>query len=355
MTWEDAINCADFEALAAGLLDPGTLGYYAGGAADERALRENAAAYARRQLRPRVLVDVDTISTATTVLGQAVSMPLLVAPMALQRMAHPDGEVATARAAAAAGTLFTLSTLATSRPAEIAERAPAAPRWFQIYVLRDLAVTRALCDEAAAHGFDGYVLTVDAPRPGRRERDLRTGFRVPPDVDMPAMRAVLGDDACPTPQDFFALVDPSITWDTVGRLADELDGPLLLKGIATAEDAELACEHGAAAVVVSNHGGRQLDAAPATIDVLEEVVDAVAGRIEVYVDGGVRRGSDVVTALGLGARAVLLGRPVLWALAAGGEPAVARLLALLQAEIELTLALIGAPSPAHVTRRHVAP
>jgi isopentenyl diphosphate isomerase/L-lactate dehydrogenase-like FMN-dependent dehydrogenase len=355
MTWMDTINSADFEALAAEVLPAGTLGYFAGGANDERALRDNAAAYARRRLRPRVLVDVEHVATATTVLGVPVSMPLLVAPMALQRLAHPDGEVATARAAAAAGTLFTLSTLASSRPAEIAEQAPAAPRWFQIYVLRDPGVTRALCDEAAAHGFGAFVLTVDAPRPGRRERDLRTGFRVPPEIDMPAMRAVLGDDACPTPQDFFALVDPGITWDTVAALADELDAPLVLKGIQTAEDAELACEHGAAAIVVSNHGGRQLDAATATLDVLEEVVDAVGGRLEVYVDGGVRRGSDVVTALGLGARAVLMGRPVLWALAAGGEPAIARLLALMRAEIELALSLIGAPSPAGVTRRHVAP
>jgi len=355
MSWTDAINAADFEAIAVERLPAGTLGYFAGGAADERALRDNAAAYARRRLRARVLVDVEHVATDTTILGLPVSMPLLVPPMALQRMAHPDGEVATARAAAAAGTLFTLSTLASSRPQEISEHAPAAPRWFQIYMLRDRAVTRALCDEAAAHAFNGFVLTVDAPRPGRRERDLRTGFRVPPDVEMPAMRAVLGADACPSPQDFFALVDPGVTWDTVAQLAEELEGPLILKGIQTAEDAELACEHGASAVVVSNHGGRQLDAAGATIDLLEEVVDAVAGRIEVYVDGGVRRGSDVVTALGLGARAVLMGRPVLWALAAGGEPAVARLLELMRAEIELTLSLIGASSPAAVTRRHVAP
>jgi isopentenyl diphosphate isomerase/L-lactate dehydrogenase-like FMN-dependent dehydrogenase len=355
MSWESAINAADFEALAAEVLPAGPLGYYAGGANDERALRDNVAAYARRTLRPRVLAGIERPSTATAVLGLPVAMPLLIAPTALQRMAHPDGEVATARAAAAAGTLFTLSTLASSRPAEIAQCAPAAPRWFQIYVLRDRAVTRALCAEATAHGFDGFVLTVDASHPGRRERDLRTGFRVPATVDMPAMRAVLGDDACPTVQEFFSLVDPTITWDTVAELADELDAPLILKGVQTPEDAELACEHGAAAIVVSNHGGRQLDAVGATIDLLEPIVDAVGGRVEVYVDGGVRRGTDVLTALGLGAQAVLIGRPVLWALATGGEPAVARLLELLRAEIELGLSLIGAPSPSHVTRRHVAP
>ena len=355
MSWEQALNTADFAALAAAVLPAGTLGYFDGGANDERVLAENVAAYARRRLRPRVLVDVERIDTATTVLGTPVSMPLLIAPTALQRLAHPDGEVASARAAAAAGTIFTLSTLASSRPLEIAERAPAAPRWFQIYVLRDRAVTRALCDEATAHGFTAFVLTVDAPRPGRRERDLRTGFRVPPDVDQPAMRAVLGADATPSTQEFFALVDAGITWDDVATLAGELDAPLVLKGIQTPEDAVLACEHGAAAIVVSNHGGRQFDATGSTLDLLEPIVDAVAGRIEVYVDGGVRRGTDVLVALGLGARAVLIGRPVLWALAAGGEPAVARLLELLRAEIELGLSLLGAASPSHVTRRHVAP
>jgi isopentenyl diphosphate isomerase/L-lactate dehydrogenase-like FMN-dependent dehydrogenase len=354
-SWQDAINAADFEALAAEILPAGPLGYYAGGAGDERTLRDNRAAYDRHHLRPRVLVDVEHTSTATSVLGTPVSMPLLIAPTALQGMAHPDRELATARAAAAAGTVFTLSTLASSRPQEIAAAAPPAPRWFQIYMLRDRAVTRALCAEAAAHAFSAFVLTVDAPVPGRRERDLRTGFRVPPEVDMPAMRAVLGDDACPTVQEFFHLVDPGITWDTVAELADELEAPLVLKGIQTPEDAELACEHGAAAIVVSNHGGRQLDGTAATIDLLEPIVDAVGGRIEVYVDGGVRRGTDVVTALALGARAVLIGRPVLWALACGGEPAVARLLDLLRAEIGGALSLLGAPSPAQVTRRHVAP
>ncbi len=356
MSWDEAINAADFEALAERALPAGTLGYFAGGANDERALRDNVAAYARRRLRPRVLVDVDVVSTQTTALGTPISMPLIVAPMALQRMAHPDGEPATARAAAAAGTILTLSTLATSSPAEVAEQAPAeAPRWFQLYMLRDRGVTRALCDDALARGFRAVVLTVDAPRPGRRERDLRTGFHVPDDIDVPAISAVLGADACPTVQDFFALVDGAITWDTVAELAGELKVPLVLKGIQTAEDARLACEHGAGAIVVSNHGGRQLDAVGATIDLLPEIVDAVAGRLEVYVDGGVRRGSDVLVALGLGARAVLVGRPVLWALTCGGEPAVARLLELLRAEIELGLSLIGAPSPAHVTRRHVAP
>jgi isopentenyl diphosphate isomerase/L-lactate dehydrogenase-like FMN-dependent dehydrogenase len=355
MTWEESTSIADVARAAVDVLPPGTYGYYAGGAGDERTLEANVAAYGRHHLRPRVLVDVSATSAATTVLGTPVSMPLLVAPTALQRMAHPDGEPGTARAAAAAGTIFTLSTLASSRPSEVAAHAPAdAPRWFQLYLFRDGGITRALCEEAVAHGFGAVVLTVDAPRAGRRERDLRTGFVVPPEIDMPAVRAALGRDACPTPAEFFSIVDRSVTWETVAQLARDLPVPLVLKGIQTAEDAALACEHGVAAIVVSNHGGRQLDTVGATIDLLPEIVEAVAGRIEVYVDGGVRRGTDVLVALALGARAVLVGRPILWGLAVGGEAGVRRVLELLHEEIELGLTLLGAPSPAHVTSAHVA-
>jgi len=347
------VNLADFEAAAAQRLEAGLLGYYAGGAGDERTLRENVAAFARRRLRPRVLVDVSAVDAATTVLGAPVSMPVLVAPTALHRMAHPDAEAGTARAAAAAGTGFCLSTLATTRPAEVAAQAPPAPRWFQVYCLRDRGVTRALVEEAVAGGFGALVLTVDAPRAGRRERDLRTGFAVPAAVDMPAVRAATGAPVAPTPAEFFSLLDTTVDWSVVGELrAHGL--PVVVKGIQTAEDAELACEHGAAAVVVSNHGGRQLDGVAASVDVLPEVVDAVAGRGEVYVDGGVRRGTDVLVALALGARAVLVGRPVLWGLAVGGEQGVRRVLSLLQAEVELGLTLLGTPTPADVTRAHVA-
>ncbi|HEU4657152.1 MAG TPA: alpha-hydroxy acid oxidase [Capillimicrobium sp.] len=355
MSWESAVTCEDFERLAEARLAPGPFGYFAGGAGDERTLRDNVAAWRRLRLRPRVLVDVSDVTTATTVLGHEVAMPVLVAPTALQRMAHPDGEPAMARAAAAAGTVFTLSTLASSRPSEIAAHAPAAaPRWFQLYVFRDRAITRALLDEALAHGFGAVVLTVDAPRAGRRERDLRTGFAVPPEIDMPAVTAALGRDSCPTPAEFFELVDTTLTWDAVAELARDLPVPLVLKGVQTAEDAALACEHGAAAVVVSNHGGRQLDGVAATADLLPEVVDAVAGRIEVLVDGGIRRGADVLAALALGARAVMVGRPLLWALAAGGEAGARRMLDLLRAEVELGLTLLGSASPSGVTGSHVA-
>jgi isopentenyl diphosphate isomerase/L-lactate dehydrogenase-like FMN-dependent dehydrogenase len=347
------VNLADFESAAADLLEDGLLGYYAGGAGDERTLRENAAAYGRRRLRPRVLVDVSGVTSATTVLGAKVSMPVLVAPTALHRMAHPDGEPGMARAAAAAGTVYCLSTLATSRPSEVAAAAPDAPRWFQVYCFRDRAVTDALVDEAVEAGFSALVLTVDAPRAGRRERDFRTGFAVPADVDMPAVRAATGAPTCPTPAEFFSLLDTTLDWDAVGALAQR-GLPLVVKGIQTGEDAALACEHGASAIVVSNHGGRQLDGVAASIDVLPEAVEAVAGRLEVYVDGGVRRGTDVLVALALGARAVMVGRPLLWGLAAGGEAGALRVLELLRAEVELGLTLLGTPTPADVTRAHVS-
>jgi isopentenyl diphosphate isomerase/L-lactate dehydrogenase-like FMN-dependent dehydrogenase len=349
---DQLVSVADFEAAAAGTLEAGLLGYYAGGAGDERTLAENVAAFTRRQLRPRVLVDVSGVSAATTVLGHDVSMPVLVAPTALHRMAHPDGEPGTARAAARAGTLYCLSTLATSHPAEVAAEAPAAPRWFQVYCFRDKGVTRALVDEAIAAGFDALVLTVDAPRAGRRERDLRTGFAVPADVDMPAVRAATGAPLSPTPAEFFSLLDLTLTWPIVEELAAH-GLPVVVKGIQTAEDAALACEHGAAAIVVSNHGGRQLDGVAASIYVLPEAVEAVGDRLEVYVDGGIRRGTDVLVALALGARAVLVGRPILWGLTVAGEEGALRVLELLRAEVELALTLLGTPTPAHVTRAHV--
>jgi isopentenyl diphosphate isomerase/L-lactate dehydrogenase-like FMN-dependent dehydrogenase len=349
----DPVNLHDYELLAAERLPAGPLGYYAGGAADERTLRENAAAWGHRALRPRVLVDVAAVSTATSVLGTPVSMPVLVAPTALQRMAHPSGEEATARATAAAGTLMTLSTLATSSPAAVAAAAPGAPRWFQLYVTRDRGVSRALVDQAVAAGFQAVVVTVDAPVPGRRERDHRTGFRVPAGLDMPAVTAALGRTEGVTVEDFFSVVDPSVDWEQLERFAADCPLPVILKGIQTAEDAALACDHGAAALVVSNHGGRQLDGVAATAEILPEVVQAVGGRLEVYVDGGIRRGTDVAAALALGARAVLIGRPVLWGLAVGGEDGVRDVLRLLQAEVERALALLGARSPGEVTRAHV--
>jgi isopentenyl diphosphate isomerase/L-lactate dehydrogenase-like FMN-dependent dehydrogenase len=342
------LNSWDYERLAEAKLDPASHGYYAGGADDELTLRDNVAAYRRKVLRPRLLVDVETCTTATTVLGQRIDLPVLVAPIAFQRMAHPDGEVAMARAARAAGTIMCLSTLATSTPAEVAE--VGGPRWFQLYVLKDESVTRDLIAQARECGFGALVLTIDTPVRGNRERDARSGFAIPDELRV----AALGRGGL-SPREVFDQISASLTWHDVERIAGEAGLPLLVKGVLTGEDARLACEHGAAGIIVSNHGGRQLDGVAATIDVLPEVVDAVAGRVEVLVDGGVRRGTDVVKALALGARAVLAGRAPLWGLAVDGEAGARDVLRILQVETLNALQLTGCVSPADVGRDRVAP
>jgi 4-hydroxymandelate oxidase len=330
------VNIWDYERLAEEKLDANAAAYYFGGAGDEITLRDNVAAFERRKLRPRMLVDVGEVSTATTVLGTEIALPVLIAPLAMQRMAHPDGEEATARAAAASGTIMCLSSAATCPPAEL----PAdGPRWFQVYVWRPRSKTEAAIDEAVAAGYSALVLTVDVPYIGRRERDLRVGFAVP---DHLAVEGDLFGDG----------FDATVSWRDVEWLAG-YGLPVVVKGLLTAEDARLACENGAAAIVVSNHGGRQLDGVSATLDVLEEVVDAVGGRAEVYLDGGVRRGVDVLKALALGSRAVLIGRPMLWGLAAAGEEGVADVLRMFREEVELGLALLGCTSPADVGRAHL--
>ena len=349
------LNVADFERVAEQRLEPGAWGYFAGGAGDELTLRENVAAFARWQLRPRVLVDVGETSTATTVLGTRVAMPLLVAPTAFHRVVHPDGEQGTARAAAAAGTIMCLSTIATASPAEVAAAAPGAPRWFQLYVFRDRGVTRSLIEQAAENDFSAIAVTIDAPVLGRRERDLRTGFRVPAEITVPSVAAAAGAWEGATPLEVLTWIDPTLSWRDLEAIVSESPLPVLVKGIQGPEDARLAVEHGAAGLVVSNHGGRQLDGVPASLDVLPEAVEAVDGRVEVLMDGGVRRGTDVVKALALGARAVLAGRAVLWGLAVGGEDGARRVLEVLRAEIENALALLGCPTPDAVTRDHVKP
>jgi isopentenyl diphosphate isomerase/L-lactate dehydrogenase-like FMN-dependent dehydrogenase len=350
----EPLNVHDYERLAREALDPGAYVYFSGGAGDERTMRDNVEAYSRLRLRPRVLVDVGDATPATTVLDAALSMPLLVAPTALQRLAHPDGEPATARAAAAAGTVYCMSTLATATPAEVAEAAPGGARWFQLYCFRDRGVSRSLIDQAVDAGFGAIVLTVDMPFLGRRESDLRSGFAVPAEVTVPSFAAVRGRQEAATLAEIIELLDPTLTWDDVEEIASMSELPLLLKGILTAEDARLAADHGAAAAIVSNHGGRQLDGVPASLDALPEVVEAVGDRIPVLVDGGIRRGADVVKALALGASAALVGRPVVWGLAARGEDGARHVLELLREEVRLALALLGCPSPEAVTGAHVS-
>ncbi len=345
------LNVDDFAEAARQRLDPGPYVYVVGGAGDEHTLRANTAAYGRWELRPRVLVDVGSITTATTVLGTEVALPLLVAPTAFQRLCHPDGEVALARAAASARTVMTLSTLASVTPAELAAGAPGGTKWFQLYWSRDRGFTQELVQAATEAGFTALMLTVDLPIAGRRERDARAGFALPDDLQLPNIPLALRRE------DFHsalgAIVDDTLTWRDLEWLRSVCPLPLVIKGILTREDALLAADHGAAAVVVSNHGGRQLDGVPASLDALPEVVEAIGERVEVLVDGGIHRGTDVLKALALGAKAALTGRAVLWGLAVAGEEGAARVLELLRKELETGLKLLGCTSPAEVTGAHV--
>jgi 4-hydroxymandelate oxidase len=341
----------EFEPLARARMSPMAFDYVAGGSWDEWTLAENEAAWRRYRLRPRVLLDVGTVSTATTLVGVDASMPVAIAPMAVHGLAHADAECAPAFAAAAAGVPFTVSTMSSASIEEVAAAAPDATLWFQLYLQADPGRSRSMVERAATAGYRAIVLTVDLPRLGYRERDRRSGFALP---TLGNFRDMVPDHRPGT--DGFERLErpgPTPTWADVERVRSWSDLPLILKGIHTREDAAIAVEHDVAALVVSNHGARQLDRVAASIDVLPEVVEAAAGRTEVLVDGGVRRGLDVAIALALGAQGVLVGRPIMWALAAGGEAGVARALAILHEETELALALLGAHAPPAVMAGHV--
>ncbi len=358
----EPINLHDYEELARQTLPGPAFDFIAGGAEDEVTLNANRTAWQRIQLLPRVLMDVSHVDTSTSVLGRRIGLPVLLAPVALQRLAHPDGELAVARAAAAAGTVQVLSTMSSYTMEDVAAAGP-GPRWFQLYCYRDKDLTRRLVQRAEALGFEALCLTVDLPRLGRRERDLRNRMEFPPDVvpmilltEMDPDRAPPESGGAPRAEPPASLrnlsweVIPSLTWADVDWLRSLTSMPLVLKGILASEDARIALDHGVAAIIVSNHGGRQLDGVPAAIEVLPEVVEAVQGRAEVLVDGGVRRGVDIMKALALGARAVLIGRAYLWGLAAGGEEGVARVLDMLRAEFEMAMALAGCRSASEITR-----
>lgn len=319
--------------------------YYSGGADDERLLEGNVAAWSRWQLHPRILAGIDEVSTATTVLGSAVGLPVGIAPTAIQGLAHAEGEVATARGAAAAGALLILSSLATCPLEDVAAAVgEEAVRWMQIYVLRERARTVELVARTVAAGYRALVLTVDAPVSGLRLREWRTGVHLPDDLALPNLA---GDSTSSAREGGFMAVvtrefEPALTPDDIGWLAGLSSLPVVVKGVQRADDAVRCVDAGAAGVVVSNHGARQLADAPATADIVGEVVDAVAGRAEVYVDGGLRRAPDVVKALALGARAAFVGRPSLWALATGGAEGVAGMLGWFETEVRRTMALCGA-------------
>ena len=336
------LTVADFERRAAEVLEPGPHGYYAGGAGDELTLRDNERAWQRLAIRPRVMRDVSAVDPSTTLLGRPRSTPLVVAPLAFQALAHPEAESATIRAAEATESVFCLSSLATTSPADAAAAAPGATRWLQLYVFRDRAVSHHLVEAAAEHGYEAVVLTVDLPVLGVRDREVRSGYAIDATTVIPAVHAG-GRRGGLKLTEVGLLIDPTLTWPDVEEFAARSGLPVLVKGVLTAEDARLAADHGAAGVVVSNHGGRQLDTVLSGADALPAVAEAVGDRIDVLVDGGVRRGADVLKALALGARAVMIGRPLLWGLAVGGEAGAQRVLEIIRGELEVALALAGVP------------
>lgn len=328
------INLFDYEALARTRMDAGTWAYFASGALDEVTLQANRRAFERLRIRPRALIDVRTIETKTSILGIPVTMPILLAPVGFQGLAHPEGECAAARALGPTGSLMIVSTFS-SRTLEAIAQAATGPLWFQLSA-PDRRWTERLVKRATSADYRTLVLTVDAPRSGSKERVTRQGFH------LPASKANFGDH--PLGNNFTSLP----TWDSLAWLRDRSTLPLVLKGILTAEDAHLAVEHGVDGMIVSNHGGRQLDGVPPAIEALPEVVAAVDGRCEVYMDSGIRRGTDVLKALALGARAVLVGRPAIWGLTVGGTDGVIGVLEMLRAELEQAMALAGRPTLAAI-------
>ena len=333
----EAINLLELEMKARELLPQTAYDYNAGGASDEITLRENRMTYERITLLPRMLVDVSERHMGTTALGEPVSMPILIAPTAFQGLAHPKGEIATVKAAGAAKTLMTLSTLSTFSIEEVMAVAT-GPVWFQLYVFKDRAISASLVKRAEVAGCKAIVFTVDLPLLGRRERDVRNQFKLPDDFSV--------KNLLPAGLQF----DPALTWKDIEWLAGITTLPVLVKGILRSDDALLAVKHGASGVIVSNHGARQLDTTPATISVLPEIADAVGGKVEVYVDGGIRRGTDVLKAIACGAHAVFIGRPVVWGLACGAEAGVSYVLEMLRQEFDLAMALSGSPTLSSITR-----
>ena len=337
------------EAKARGRLQEAYADYYAGGAGDEQTLAENAAAWRKLWIRPRVMVDVSTVDTTCTLLGQRLALPLLLAPVAAARLLHPEGELAAARAAGGAGTVYCLSTRATTDLAQVAACAT-GPLWFQLYADRDRARCERILARVAEHGFKALLLTVDFPVSARRERELRhDDVPLPPGV---ALASHLGEQLTGDTKPVGGW-NASLTWDDIAWIRDACGLPVVVKGVLTAQDAQLALQAGAEGIVVSNHGGRQLDGAIPTAVALPEVAAAVAGRAPVLVDGGIRDGADVLRALALGADAVLIGRPYVWGLDAAGETGVRRVIDAFAQDLSRVLALTGCPALADVSPDHL--
>jgi 4-hydroxymandelate oxidase len=350
------LSLKDFETEAIHQLDAMTLAYYASGADEEQTLQHNQKAWQKIRLRPRGFVDVSTIDPTTTVLGQKISFPLLISPMAFQQLAHPNGEAEMASAAGKAGTIYCLSTISNIPMAKVVE-STLGPVWFQLYVDRDRSRAKQLVQKAKDSGCQALIVTVDTPLLGNRERDVRLGFSMPPHLRLPNLPNA-GKELTETSEDpnsalaNFAKnsLDSSLTWKDFESFVNSTDLPVIAKGILRADDARRAVDHGAKAVIVSNHGGRQLDTAIPTAWALPEVVRAVGDEVEVYVDGGIRKGTDILKAISLGANAVLVGRPLLWGLSVNGAAGCRSVLEILEKEFKLAMALSGSPTINHCTK-----
>lgn len=377
-----AANIDDLRAIAKKRLPAGVFDYIDGAAEDELAMARNASRFSDRTLVPRVLRDVTTIDASVEILGRSAPMPLIIAPTGFPRIAHPEGELATARAAAAHGIPFSLSTMGTRSIEEVADVCN-GPKWYQVYVWRDRELTKDMLERCKERGYEALYITVDTAVLGRRERDVRRGMTLPPKIGLDtfiegAMRPAWvwdflraepivfsnvavstarlnkgtedGSSAVTLAEYINSQFDPGLSWDDVAWIRSEWGGPVILKGIQSVADAKIAASEGIEAIALSNHGGRQLDASPAIIDLVAPVADAVGGQTEIYCDGGVRRGSDVVKAIALGATACMIGRPHLYALAAGGEAGVNHMLDFFQSGIEQTMALTGVAAIADIDR-----
>lgn len=350
-----ALNIFELEQLAKEKLPAIAYDYYRSGAWDEVTLKANREAYEKIKIHYKVLVDVSNRDLSTTLFGQKVSFPILIAPTAFHKLAHPEGEVATARAAVKANTLMTLSSLSTTSVEEVSA-ATNRNFWFQLYINKNREYTRDLVARAEAAGAKALVVTVDTPLWGRRERDVRNGFHLPSGLSAVNLEkydkdaVTKGQTGAGLGQSFAWMIDSALQWKDLDWLAGISKLPIIIKGVCRADDARIAMSHGVKGILVSNHGGRQMDSAPATIEVLPAIVDAVGDQTTVLMDGGIRRGLDAMKALAYGAKAVLVGRPVLWGLASGGQAGVEKALSILREELDLAMALTGCRNLSEVNR-----
>lgn len=350
----EPVNVSEFQELARLALPKMFYDYFAGGAEDEHTLEENVKAFHRITIRPRILIDVSNIDLSTTILGYKTSAPIMIAPTGMHKAAHPEGEVATAKASAASDIIMVLSFMSTCTLEEVASSCDSV-RFFQLYMYKRREISAIMAQRAEKNGFKAIVLTADTPRLGRREADIRNRMIAPPLKNFEGLMStqLVADKGSNIESFVTATFDSSFSWKDIAWLKSITSLPILIKGVLTGEDALKAVEAGVEGIIVSNHGARQLDYSPATITVLEEVVQAVQGKIPVLFDGGVRRGTDIFKALALGAQAVMIGRPVIYGLAAKSEDGVRRVIEMLKDELEITMALAGCCSLKDITRSHV--